>query len=423
MLTLAKAIAILAYTGAVAATPVPDANTPFKIAGASFTLESREVHGAPMHQLEHIVDIKRRAGVEVHPKLAEAANQFAAKRHATLAARQATGTLYGKSPDPWDTSFIYPVQIAGKTFRLFGTTAASDLWVYSSAIPKNQTVGHTVYDLNPAHMKPGNFSIGYDGVNSQAFGNLYVEPITVGGITAKTTFGAATQAVEDFTNDKTVDGRFGLGPMEYNFLGETIGSIKTWFREALPQLAKPVFAVAHTKGHGVFDFGFINQKKISGPITWVDNFLEDYWEAYCFYAQGWAVGDQNAKTSARKMKIHLNSGTDVSFTDPDVVKAWYSRIPGAVTQDDQGYTIPCNSKPPGWTVVIGGRKFYTPGCQLISQPVDDDGKVCLGGLQNIGGGVDFHLFGTNFFKGKYVIHDFTNPNKVKLGFALQPGSK
>lgn len=142
MLTLAKAIAILAYTGAVTATPVPDgtlnqiptikktcaslANTQLKTAGASFTLESKEVHGAPMHQLEHIVNIKRSFGVEVHPKLAEAANQFAVKRHATLAARQATGTAFGKSPDPWDTMFVYPVQIAGKTFRLFGTTSSSD---------------------------------------------------------------------------------------------------------------------------------------------------------------------------------------------------------------------------------------------------------------------------------------------------------
>lgn len=219
-----------------------------------------------------------------------------------------------------------------------------------------------------------------------------------------------------------MDGFLGLGPTEYNFLGD-MGTENTWFVNALPQLAKPVFAVAHTKGHGVFEFGFINQKKISGAITWVDNVLEDYWAAYSFYGEGWSVGDQHAKTAPRKMNIHLNSGTDVSFTDPDIVKEWYSHIPGAVTKDEQGYTIPCNSKPPGWTVVIGGRKFFTPGCQLISQPVDDAGKICLGGLQNIGGGVDFHLFGTNFFKGKYVIHDFTNPKKVKLGFALQPSSK
>ncbi|EUC28524.1 hypothetical protein COCCADRAFT_9125 [Bipolaris zeicola 26-R-13] len=415
MLTLAKAIAILAYTSAVTATPVPDA-------GATFTLESREVDPAPLHQLEHIVNIKRKAGVEVHPKLAEAANQFAVKRHAELAAREATGTAYGKSPRSWDAAFIYPVQVAGKTFRLYGTTSVSDTWVYSSAMPKNQTSGHTLYDLNPAHKTPGNFTIGYDGANAQVAGDLYVEPITVGGITAKTTFGAATQAISDFTDDTDADGFLGLGPMEYNFLGD-LGTHKTWFREALPQLAKPVFSVVHTKGHGVFEFGFINTKKINGAITWVDNVLEDYWAAYSFYGDGWSVGDKNAKTSPRKMNIHLNSGTDVSFTDPDIVKEWYSKIPGAVTKDEQGYTIPCNSKPPGWTVVIGGRKFFTPGCQLISQPMDDEGKICLGGLQNIGGGVDFSLFGINFFKGKTIIHDFTNPKKVKLGFALQPGSQ
>ncbi|EUC40530.1 hypothetical protein COCMIDRAFT_41150 [Bipolaris oryzae ATCC 44560] len=416
MLTLAKAIAILAYTGAVTATPVPEA-------GASFSLESTEAHGTPVHQLEHIVNIKRRFGGDVHPELAEAANQFAAKRHATLAARQATGTVFGKSPDPWDTEFVYPIQIAGKTFRVFGTTSASDTWVYSSALPAKQAAGHAVYNINPAHKKAGNFSFGYDGANAQVEGDLYVEPITVGGITAKTTFGAATGAITEFTSDQSADGYLGLGPTEYTFLGDDIGTEKTWFVNALSQLAKPVFAVAHAKGRGVFEFGFINNNKINGAITWVDNVLEDYWAAYSFYGEGWSVGDQSAKTSPRKMNIHLNAGTDVSFTDPDIVREWYSKIPGAVTKRDQGYTIPCNSKPPDWTVVIAGRKFYTPGCQLISQPVDHAGKTCLGGLQNIGGGVDFHLFGTNFFKGKYVIHDFTNPKKVKLGFALQPGSR
>lgn len=245
--------------------------------------------------------------------------------------------------------------------------------------------------------------------------------VTVGGVTAKTTFGAATSAIEDFTSDTNIDGIIGIGVKEYNGIGE-FGTENTWFDNARPLLAKPLFAVAHTKGHGVFEFGFINQKKISGPITWVDNKLEDAWAAYGFYADGFSLVNPDAKIRHRKMNIHLNAGTDVSFTDPDIVKEWYSRIPGAVTKEEQGYTIPCNSKPPGWTVVIGGRKFFTPGCQLISQPVDDDGKVCLGGLQNIGGGVHFSLFGTNFFKGKYIIHDYANPEQVKLGFAMQPGS-
>lgn len=71
--------------------------------------------------------MKRSLGVEVHPELAEAAKQAAAKRNAHLVARKATGTAFGKSPDPWDTEFIYPVQIAGKTLHLFMTTSASEL--------------------------------------------------------------------------------------------------------------------------------------------------------------------------------------------------------------------------------------------------------------------------------------------------------
>ncbi|KAL6153970.1 hypothetical protein ACJQWK_01432 [Exserohilum turcicum] len=416
MLTYGKAMAILAFTGAVIAKPLPES-------GATFSLESNVVVRAPKHQLEHIVNIKRRLGVEVHPELAEAANKAAAKRNADLAARKVTGTASGRSPNPYDTEFVYPIRIGGTTFKVIMDTASSDTWVYSSAQPANQTVGHHIYQINPAHKKPGvNFTIGYDGASSQVEGDAYVEPITIGGITAKSTFGAASTAIADWTSDLSQDGVVGLGIPNFNQIGG-FGKEKTWFVDAIPMLDKPLFAVAHTKGHGVYDFGFINQKKISGPITWVWNRVERYWDAYGFLGDGFGIGDPSAQITKRKMKIHLEAGTDISFTDPDIVKAWYSLIPGAVTVVEQGYTIPCNSKPPGWTVTIRGRKFFTPGCALISQPVDDEGKNCLGGLQNIGGGVDFSLFGINFHKGKYIIQDYTDPNHIKLGFAMQPGSK
>lgn len=231
--------------------------------------------------------------------------------------------------------------------------------------------------------------------------------------------------------DKHVDGLLGLGVHKYNSIGEFNGkgfdfkdftAYNTWFEDAIPVLEKPVFAIAHTIGRGGYDFGFIDHKKIAGSIAWVNNVLEDYWPAYSFFGQGVAIGDSNAKITPRKQHIDLNSETYISFTDTDVVNEWYSKIPGAVTENFQAFTIPCQSNPPGWTVVIAGKKFFTPGCQLIGEPVDKEGKTCLGGLQLIGGGVDFSLFGVNFMVGKYIIIDQTNNNQIKLGFAMRPDS-
>ena len=148
MLTCTTVTAILAFTGAVTAKPIREgklnqslptaiaqperlpqayANIQNNAAGAAFTLKSDLVARNPKHQLEHIVDVKRSFGVDVHPELAEAAKQAATKRNAHLAARKVTGTVFGKSPDPWDTEFIYPVQVAGRTLHLFMTTSTSIL--------------------------------------------------------------------------------------------------------------------------------------------------------------------------------------------------------------------------------------------------------------------------------------------------------
>ena len=49
-------------------------------------------------------------------------------------------------------------------------------WVYSSALPANQTVGHNVYQINPAHKKPNaSFQDGEDD-DPQIKGDVYVEP-------------------------------------------------------------------------------------------------------------------------------------------------------------------------------------------------------------------------------------------------------
>jgi aspergillopepsin I len=243
--------------------------------------------------------------------------------------------------------------------------------------------------------------------------------VTLGGITAKQTFGASSGISDGTLSNKHMDGRMGLGNRTYNFIQPEIEN--TFFDNIKGQLAKPVFAYAEKKGGAIFDFGFFDKNKMTGPVAWVDHIWEEDWPAYRFFAEGFSL-DPNSKVTPRKMNIHLDSATSISFTDPDIVTEFYSHIPGAFFQkDDQIYVIPCNSKPPGWTVVIDGQKFYTPGCQLVSETYDAKAQMCVGGLQNIGGGVDFSLLGINWCKGKYIMHDFTNPHSVRLGFAKQPG--
>ncbi|ENI02024.1 hypothetical protein COCC4DRAFT_146565 [Bipolaris maydis ATCC 48331] len=423
MLSFAQVMAILAFTGAVIASPAPEE-------GTTFSLHPISGSASKKHGLDQLIEVRRRAGVEVHPKLVEAAENAGRRlRRDRLASRstgrRVAGASWGWSEDKWDTEYLYPVQIGGKngkTFRSSIGTAAADFWCHSSAQPTEQNVGYTYYEINPAHQKVGsNYSIGYNGAQADSYGNVYVEDVTIGGITTKQAFGAASGLSQTFLSDPDLDCMVGIGNSTYNSIVPEYEN--NFFDNIMKQLVKPVFAYAQKKGGAVFDFGFFDQNQYTGKVAWVDNAPEDGWPAYAFYGEGFSLFDPNAKVTPRKMNIHLDASTTLSYTDPDIVTAWYKSVPGSQYDDDQQmHSIPCNSKPGGFTIVIGGQKFFTPGDQLVSIPLDDEGKTCLGGLQNIGGGVDFSLFGMTWLKGKYIMHDFANPKAVRLGFAMQPGA-
>ncbi|KAL7778427.1 hypothetical protein CFE70_007927 [Pyrenophora teres f. teres 0-1] len=106
------------------------------------------------------------------------------------------------------------------------------------------------------------------------------------------------------------------------------------------------------------------------------------------------------------MLIHLTTSSSISFTDPDIVADYWSQVTGSKFDDDQDMQVI-----PGKYMNLG---FVD----------DDDKKYCYGGLQKIGGGVDFSLLGTNLFKDKYVLHDMNDEKKLRLGFAkLAPSKK
>ncbi|KAL6166517.1 hypothetical protein ACJQWK_07863 [Exserohilum turcicum] len=305
--------------------------------------------------------------------------------------------------------------------RVSLSTANSDFWVYSSLQNKTQLEGHNFYTVNPDHIKKSYiFITGYNGASDyDAVGRVYTEKVTIGGLTAEQAVGAAVAVSQHQLNTKRRDGMVGLGDKTLNTIQPD--SQNTFIDNVKSQLAKKVFAITTKITGSIFDFGFIDPKKYTGSIAWVDNFFEENWSAYGFYGSGFSVGPSNVNITPRKMNIHLDSASTVTYVDPDIITSFYGKIKGAKFDNDRQYwTIPCNSNPPDFTVVIGGQKFVTPGCHLISINIDDSHKMCIGGLQNIGGGVDFSLFGINWFRGKYVVFDVSS-DKVKLGFAKEAG--
>ncbi|KAF2853807.1 acid protease [Plenodomus tracheiphilus IPT5] len=411
MLSLAQITAIIAFSSAVIAAPVAEHTT--------FSMEqlprSKHIKNGPQQMIQYM----RTYGLDVSPELSAAAEKQASKA-APLTARGIKGSVRTFAVDEYTSEYVSPLVIGGKTIHVSLGTAASDVWVFSSLQSKAQRKGHDYYEVNPANIKKGySFNIGYSGNLTTAKGKVYTEKIKLGSITTTQVIGAAETVNDQMLDDQDSDGMFGLGFSYTN--GITPKPQLSFFDTIKPQLEKPLFSVALKHNTtGSFDFGFIDGKKMNGPITYAD-VVDDGWGAWSIIGEGFSVGS-NPKITARKMKIHFDAATSISYTDPDIVSAAYSKIPGAkFDKEQQAYTLPCNAKSvPDITFSIRGSRQVISGERLKYAPIDDDGRVCYGALQNIGGGVDFSLLGINFFVNKYLVHD-TNNGKPRLGFARQSG--
>ena len=124
-------------------------------------------------------------------------------------------------------------------------------------------------------------------------------------------------------------------------------------------------------------------------------------------AAGGAVGTAIADT-----------GTSLLYLPTAVVQAYYASVSGAsYNQAQAGYTFPCSTSLPSFSVDIGGQTFTIPGEYINFAPVTDGSATCFGGIQP-DTGIGFSIFGDVFLKAVYAIFDVSQ-GSPRLGFASQ----
>ncbi|KAJ9292730.1 hypothetical protein DTO271G3_8429 [Paecilomyces variotii] len=389
MVNAALLAALAAYSVAVAAAPT----TP-------------QVKGFSVSQVAVPKSVYR------HPaaQLAKAYGKYHATVPTQVAAAAASTGSVTTNPTSDDEEYITQVTVGEDTLSLDFDTGSADLWVFSSQTPASERSGHDYYTPGSSAQKlsGATWDISY-GDGSSASGDVYLDKVTVGGVSyASQAVESAEKVSSEFTEDTASDGLLGLAFSSINTVQPTPQN--TFFDNVKSSLSQPLFAAAlKHNAPGVYDFGFTDSSKYTGSITYtdVDN-SQGFWG---FTVDSYSIGSDSTGDSISGI---ADTGTTLLLLDDSIVEAYYEQVDGATYDDSQGgYVFPSSTTPPDFSVTIGDYTATVPG-EYISFESVGNGQT-YGGIQS-NSGIGFSIFGDVFLKSQYVVFDASGP---QLGFAAQ----
>ncbi|KAF3491043.1 aspartic endopeptidase (AP1) [Arthroderma uncinatum] len=326
------------------------------------------------------------------------------------------------TPTPSDEQYVTQVTVGQGKLNLDLDTGSGDLWVFSTETPQSQSQGHNLYQPSSSAKRLDGYSweISY-GDMSSAGGDVFLDTVSVGDVTASSQAVESAQKVSDqFAKDKATDGLMGLS---FSVLNTVQPKPQTTFLDTvLSQLEKPLFTCTLKHGMpGSYDFGYIDDAKHTGDIayTQVDN-SNGWWG---FTADSYSVGGSNGtfngisrrRASGGSISGIADTGTTLMLLSDDVVSDYYGQVQGAQNSQQQGgWIFPCSAQLPDFTLSISGYNAVVPGEYMNYQSLD--GTNCFGGLQSNGGAGVPNIFGDVFLKSQFVVWDTQGP---QIGFAPQ----
>ncbi|KAF2754378.1 acid protease [Pseudovirgaria hyperparasitica] len=348
----------------------------------------------------------------------------------STSAAAANGTENGEvaaSPEDNAALFLSPVTIGGQQFNLDFDTGSSDLWVFSTLLPRQAIGAHAAFNPKKSPtftpMQDASFLVQY-GDGSGAAGLVGTDTVDIGGATVtEQAVELATAVSQSFVQSVNTDGLVGLafGKLNTVSTNQTPTPQKTFFENLLPHLDEPVFTADLTDdASGTYEFGRIDRSRFDPPgaeLVWlpVDS-SAGFWqiESGSFAVDGKVMVAPDAGPAI------LDTGTTLLLTTPSTAATYYAAVPGATLDSTAGgYVYPCATSPlPSFSIALGPGTTNTdstnttattfmaeiPGDAMTFAPVDEANTTCFGGVQG-NGGAGVQVFGDVLLRRVVVVFD------------------
>ncbi|CAE6461421.1 unnamed protein product [Rhizoctonia solani] len=312
-----------------------------------------------------------------------------------------------------DIGYLATIQLGTppRDFRLLMDSGSADMWVGGEACQSQAGGGCGNHNFLGAKSSTSfkaagrTFQVTYG--TGQVAGDVITDDVVIAGLKLPAhTFGAATvESVEFSSNDTPFDGLVGLAkstlsnqkvdtPPESLAKAGLIQSAITSYK--IPRLADG-------KNDGEITFGGIDETKIdTATVTTMANVNKNgFWEVP-FTA---AVGGKDLGLTGRT--AILDTGTSLIIAPPADAQALHAQIPGAKSDGQGGFTIPCTTDAQV-AFTMGGKAFAIDPRDLLFVPVNQNNLQgdCVSGIMSgqIGGPQEW-LVGDVFLKNVYFSHD------------------
>lgn len=317
-----------------------------------------------------------------------------------------------------DIGYVATIEIGSQnqTFRMLIDSGSADTWVPSTAC---QACGSTHNQLGPSDSDTFTalsipFSIQYG--TGDVSGNLAMDNLEIASLQLTDyTFAVTTQESSDFS-DETVpfDGLMGLARSELSNAGQPtpIDALYKQGKVQAPVMGYHLGRIADGYNDGEVTFGGVDPAKYSGNITEIDNVsTKGFWEAAI---DAITVGSTNLDLQGRT--AILDTGTTLIVAPESDADAVHAKIPGAKSDGQGGYTIPCTTTKQ-LSFTFGGIQFPIDTRDMLFLPVNPDDLTgeCVSAISagNVGQNNEW-LVGATFLKNVYFA---TNTQANKIGLA------